>query len=219
MSDYSLVRYDEMCRAIDAAYEVDEVANIRDQAMAIELYMRQQRNTEAERRACEIRLRAERKVGKLLNQIERSQGRRSDKATSSHPAKKSFGEHLDSHGIRKDQAYRFQQLANVPEEDFERALADPEAKPSTNGIIKQGRERPQMDPRRRSRASFVAATTLRGDDMTTDYHIVLFDDQAESLEADARRRGVTVGYVIHEVMDAYVRGLDEFYGKPKREAA
>jgi hypothetical protein len=58
-----LVRYGEMCRAIDAAYEIDEVSEIRDRAKAMELYMRQRHDVEAERRVCEIRLRAERMVG------------------------------------------------------------------------------------------------------------------------------------------------------------
>lgn len=34
----SLVKYDEMCRAIDAAFEVDEVKDIRDKARAMEVY-------------------------------------------------------------------------------------------------------------------------------------------------------------------------------------
>jgi hypothetical protein len=58
-----LVRYDAMCRAIDAAYEVDEAKAIRDQAIALEVYARQASNTEAERKASKIRLRAERKAG------------------------------------------------------------------------------------------------------------------------------------------------------------
>jgi hypothetical protein len=33
-----LVRYDAMCRAIDAAFDVDEVKDIRDKAMAFEVY-------------------------------------------------------------------------------------------------------------------------------------------------------------------------------------
>src|SRR3954468_14003574 len=67
-------RYDAMCRAIDAAYQVDEVKDIRDKAMAIEVYLRQAKNTEAERRACEIRLRAERKADELLRQMEKAKG-------------------------------------------------------------------------------------------------------------------------------------------------
>jgi hypothetical protein len=67
-----LVRYDAMCRAIDAAYEVDEVKDIRDEAVALEIYARQAHNVEAERRACEIRLRAERKAGALSTKLQRS---------------------------------------------------------------------------------------------------------------------------------------------------
>ena len=55
MSITALVRYDSMCRAIAAAYEVDEVKDIRDKALAIETYARQAKNTEAERQACEIK--------------------------------------------------------------------------------------------------------------------------------------------------------------------
>ena len=77
-SPTSLVRYDAMCRAIDAAFEVDEVKDIRDKAIALETYARQAKNVEAERQACEIRLRAERKAGHLTKQLEKAPGARTD---------------------------------------------------------------------------------------------------------------------------------------------
>lgn len=40
----------------------------------MEAYFRQAKNTEAERRACEIRLRAERKAGQLLAKMEKAKG-------------------------------------------------------------------------------------------------------------------------------------------------
>jgi hypothetical protein len=39
-----LVRYEAMCRAIDAAYTVDEVKDLRDKAKAIEEYAKQAKN-------------------------------------------------------------------------------------------------------------------------------------------------------------------------------
>lgn len=133
-----LVHYDHMCRAIDAAYEVDEVKDIRDKAVAFEAYARQAKNTEAERRACEIRLRAERKAGQLLTTM--------DRAGRGKPAKTSDATTLNDLGISRDQSSRWQQLANVPEEEFEVALAAPE-KPSTNGIIQGQRTQEPMNPK------------------------------------------------------------------------
>jgi hypothetical protein len=43
MSGADLIRYDAMCNAIAAAYEVDEVKNIRDKALALEIYGAQPR--------------------------------------------------------------------------------------------------------------------------------------------------------------------------------
>lgn len=54
------LRYDEMCRAIARAYAVDEAKTLMDQATAIEVYAHQSQNIEAERQACEIRMRATR---------------------------------------------------------------------------------------------------------------------------------------------------------------
>ncbi len=128
-----LVRFDAMCRAIDSAYRVDEVKDIRDKAVALEAYAKQAKNTENERRACEIRLRAERKAGKLL------------KKTVKRGGSKLRGVTLKKHGMSKGQSYRWQKLADVPQEQFESALGDRTAKPTTNGIIRANAE-PKRNP-------------------------------------------------------------------------
>jgi len=67
-----LVRYDTMCRAIAECHRIDEVKELRDQARALEIYAQQARNTEAEDKAREIRIRAQRRMGELLTQLPRT---------------------------------------------------------------------------------------------------------------------------------------------------
>ena len=63
-----LVRYDAMCRAIESCQKYDEVREIRDRAVALEVYAAQAMNMEAERSARVIRIRAERRAGQMLKQ-------------------------------------------------------------------------------------------------------------------------------------------------------
>lgn len=129
-SPITLVRYDAMCHAIAECYEVDEVKDIRDRALAFETYAKQAKNIEAERRACEIRLRAERKAGEILKESEKNKGARGVGVSS----RDTSAPTLEEMGVSHDQSSKWQKLADVPEEDFEAALAGPD-KPSTNSII------------------------------------------------------------------------------------
>jgi hypothetical protein len=130
-----LVKYTAMCRAIDAAYQVDEVKNIRDTAIALETYARQARNIEAERQACEIRIRAERKAGQLSAKLEKSKGGQ-PKKNSSHRTKGSKAQQLADAGISKDQAHQWEKLAKIADKDFEQQMSNTEGKPTTNGLIR-----------------------------------------------------------------------------------
>ncbi len=139
----ALVRYDAMVQAIATAYEVDEVKDIRDKALAIEIYSRQAKNTENERRACGIRLRAERKAGQLLAETEKAKGARGigrSAVARDDRTPKTLGEM----GITKDQSANWQKLAAVPQEDFDEALAAPE-KPSITGIIASTAPPPEQE--------------------------------------------------------------------------
>jgi hypothetical protein len=134
MTQQQLVRYDAMCRAIDAAYKVDEAKDIRDQAIALEVYARQAHNVEAERQACEIRLRAERRAGVLSKQIEHSNPGSRKKGLA--PTRGTKSKALRDAGISKKQAERWEKLAEVPDEIFEHEVKDKAHIPTTNGIIR-----------------------------------------------------------------------------------
>lgn len=124
--------YDAMCRAIDAAYEVDEVKDIRDRALAFETYARQAKNIEAERRACKIRLRAEKKAG-ALDKLRKKLKGRPQKGSAEEPF--SQPPTLRDLGVSKRQVHDWRKLDDVPQDQFEAALADPDVKPTTKGII------------------------------------------------------------------------------------
>jgi N6-adenosine-specific RNA methylase IME4 len=131
-----LVRYDAMCRAIDAAHAVDEVKDIRDKAVALQHYARQALNTEAERRAAEIRMRAKRKAGQLTAQIEKSKGGRPSKTCSTEEQVSTKNELLENLGITRKQASQWERLAEIPQEEFERALDESVKPPTTEGILR-----------------------------------------------------------------------------------
>jgi hypothetical protein len=108
--------------AIDACHTIDEACEIRDQALALVVYTHEAKNTGAERKATEIRWRAERRCGVLLGEIPQYAGARlsTDRRQKDRSPKK---EKLAELGISKHQCSCWERLAAVPDERFEAALA------------------------------------------------------------------------------------------------
>jgi len=115
-----LARYDAMCRAIVEAHRVDEAKEFRDKAMALAVYARQAQDSEAERRCCEIRLRAERRAGALLREREMAKGGQPFQAI---PRGARGVETLAELGISYDQSAQWQKVAAMPAPEFEAAVA------------------------------------------------------------------------------------------------
>ena len=128
----ALIRYDAMCVAIAEAHAIDEVKEIHDQAAAIEAYAKQAKNTDAEQKACEIRLRAERRAGQLLAARMKAKGGQ-PKNPSQHASTSPAA--LANLGISHDQSARWQKLAAIPDLDFEATFATSDRKPSTASLI------------------------------------------------------------------------------------
>jgi hypothetical protein len=136
----------QQAKTILAEYKtVDEVKDFRDKALAIEVYAKQANDMELEWDAARARVRAERKCGELLAQMERGKGNQHTVAIpdNGEQQKSQYSETLDRAGISTQQSSNYQKLAAVPEEEFEKAVENPAAKPSTSHIIKPKETEPK----------------------------------------------------------------------------
>lgn len=183
-----LVRYDAMVTAIIACHSVDELKDLHDKALALELYAKQAKNTDAERKAADVRLRAERRTGELLKELARTPREESGRAGGKgQPTTESpYAAALNSSGISPQTANRYQALAEVPHETFEAHLADPVRKPTTNRIISDARDPP---PKLDDKALWIWG---RARDFERDSYIaadpaVLLEGMTETMRADMRR--------------------------------
>ena len=125
----SLVRYGAARRALEEAARVDEVKQIRDMAVAAQVYAKQAKDVELINSATEIRKRAERRAGEILREMEKNKGSRSQlqsdvpvggraptPPTDPTPTLKEIG-------VTKAQSARWQQLAAMTAEQFEQHVA------------------------------------------------------------------------------------------------
>jgi hypothetical protein len=96
--------------------------------------LRQAQNAGAERRWCEIRLRAERKAGEILRHMEKATSAPGNQYTGPLVAAEGSAPTLHDLGITHHQSSRWQKLADFPLDTFGAALAGPD-KPTTASII------------------------------------------------------------------------------------
>jgi hypothetical protein len=125
---------DATLRAITECHRVDEVKEIHDKARAMEIYAQQAMNLDAERKAIEIRMRAERRLGQMLKEMEKAKPSGANQHKDrSHD--ETDPQTLSDLGISKTQSSRWQQMAEMPAEMFENILAEPMVMLLTAGIV------------------------------------------------------------------------------------
>jgi hypothetical protein len=117
--------YEAMRTAIAACEKVDEIANLADQAVAAQAYYRQSQDVDNEMQASRIRVRAERRLGEILRAMAERGERATRQTARSTSAGKVDAPTLEQLGIPQGRAARAMQLADVPNEQFEAALAEP----------------------------------------------------------------------------------------------
>jgi N6-adenosine-specific RNA methylase IME4 len=135
----NLVKYNTARKALAEAHRVDEVKSIRDKAMAMQVYARQAKDTTLITQATEIRMRAERRAGELLREMEKNKGSAGPgRGKAGKAAGPAFNDapKLKDLGINKTQSSRWQALAALDDPTFE-AKVEGASERAYNGIARR----------------------------------------------------------------------------------
>jgi hypothetical protein len=203
----ALVNYNAARKALALAHRVDEVKSIRDKAMAMQLYAKQAKDHELIDYASDIKLRAERRLGEVMEN-ERKAGKLAKPPAGPGRGKKGIkvgspkNPTLRSQGIDKNLADRARKAAGMPEEEFEAKVASAKL-PKT----KQRKFAVDYEAEREAKTDTRDEALSRGTALVTDDPQAFIQQVgAEAAEAFARAilraLGVDMGDAGNEARDA-----------------
>ena len=139
-----LAKLDKATHMLAEAKTLDEIKNIMDVAEAARTYARAAKlGLQAYNHAAEIKVRAERNAGEFLKRLERGTGKNNQYSKVKNSNVESFtseySDVLKENAIPTTSAYRWQQLADMPELVFEKHLEDSvgEKPITTSGVLKE----------------------------------------------------------------------------------
>jgi hypothetical protein len=111
----------ESIRMLAEANTLDEVKDIRDKAEALRLYIKQQgQGVMAQNAAAEIKIRAERRAGEMLEEMQKRSG--GDAMRARFHDETEVPPTFSDLGIDKMQAFYWQTVASVPDDVFEQHI-------------------------------------------------------------------------------------------------
>jgi len=137
--DTALVKLDAARRMLAEAKDVYDLMDLRDQAATVQAWIRRRDlSLDDENRAAELRVRAEREIGRRLKESVRP-------GNPQLSTELTIGTRLPQ-GISRNQSSQYQRMAAVSDDDFERHMAEAkQAKEriTTKGVVNLATEGPQ----------------------------------------------------------------------------
>lgn len=122
MTDTALAKLDKATQMLAEVKTIDEAKKIVNLAEAARVYAREaELGLEAQNHAAEIKLRAQRRAGELLERMYRQNGGRPEKRLQDDTVSKPT---LSDLGISKADSSRWQRIAQIPTNDFERFISE-----------------------------------------------------------------------------------------------
>ena len=119
----TLIKYEQARHALAVCKQVDEVKDWADKAAAMQAYGRMAKDKGLEVDAAEIRIRAERRLGELIAAQKAGPGLNRGAAATRSVETTALPTLADA-GISKDLSSRAQNIAAVPEQEFEQELGE-----------------------------------------------------------------------------------------------
>lgn len=122
-----LAKWEKAKQAIAECKTIDEAKEIRDKAEALRAYAKQARESlEVQNDIAEIKLRAERRIGEFSREIPKNERARTDLSATQ------YGEQITTKtSILKEAGInhpeRYEAIASLPDEEFEKHIADVKA--------------------------------------------------------------------------------------------
>lgn len=117
--EQALTFFEAAKTALEKATRIDEVKRLRDQAEAVRAYLRQSQGSLVMQNQCaEIKLRAERRLGVMLEETPLSAGGRPKNRSHDGTGLPT----LEELGVNKNQSSRWQHIASIPERDFDKYI-------------------------------------------------------------------------------------------------
>lgn len=118
-----LTHFEKARHELELATTIDEIKSIRDQASAIQAYLKQSgESLEIQNMAAEIKIKSEKRIGEILQNMENHPpGRKSELSDMMSP---NLPPRLVDLGISNKQSSRWQLIATIPEDDFDQHIEE-----------------------------------------------------------------------------------------------